>query len=108
MNRETKRLLQRQGQIDAEGNPQVGTKRQPPRPVQARQLTDRAEAEGFFDKVMDFLREVRGELRRVAWPTRQETLNSSLVVLIALVVLTTIIFGMDTAFSKFTLFLFKR
>jgi preprotein translocase SecE subunit len=44
----------------------------------------------------------------VAWPTRPETLNSSVVVFIALVVLTAAIFGMDTVFSKFVLFLFKQ
>ena len=104
MNRETKRLLQRQGQIDAEGNPATGTRRQPPRPaVQpgARPASDRT-------RPAEFIREVRNELRRVAWPTREETLNAALVVLIALIVLTSLIFGMDTAFSKFTLFLFKR
>ena len=103
MNRETKRLLQRQGQLDDEGNPAVG-KRQPPRPpVQggARALTDRT-------KPIEFLHEVRSELRRVAWPTRAETINSSIVVFIALVVLTSMIFGMDTLFSKFVLFLFKQ
>ena len=57
---------------------------------------------------MQFLREVRAELRRVAWPTRAETINSSLVVLIALIVLTTLIFIMDTTFSKAVLYLFKR
>jgi preprotein translocase subunit SecE len=104
MNRETKRLLQRQGQIDAEGNPAVGTRREPPKTVAqagARVRSDRT-------KPAEFLREVRNELRRVAWPTRQETINASMVVLIALIVMTTIIFGMDTSFSKFTLYLFKR
>jgi preprotein translocase subunit SecE len=103
VNRETKRLLQRQGQLDDEGNPAVG-KRQPPRPVVqggARALTDRT-------KPIEFLHEVRSELRRVAWPTRAETINSSIVVFIALVVLTSVIFGMDTLFSKFVLFLFKQ
>jgi preprotein translocase subunit SecE len=104
MNRETKRLLQRQGQIDAEGNPAVATRREPPRPVAAGAPRGAATR----TRPAEFLREVRAELRRVAWPTRAETLNAALVVLIALVVLTTIIFGMDTAFSKFTLFLFKR
>ncbi len=110
MNRETKRLLQRQGQLDEEGNPAVG-RRQPPRPpVQpgTRAITDRAQVESVPQRVAEFLREVRAELRRVAWPTKSETINSSLVVLIALVVLTTLIFGMDWAFSKFVLFLFKQ
>ena len=104
MNRETKRLLQRQGQLDDEGNPAAGARRQPPRPP----VQGGAQARGEQARPIEFLREVRGELRRVAWPTRAETLNSSLVVLIALVVLTSAIFGMDTAFSKFVLFLFKQ
>jgi preprotein translocase subunit SecE len=105
MNRETKRLLQRQGQIDAEGNPAVGNRRQPPRPTVPQ---GGPAAIGASARPVEFLREVRNELRRVAWPTRAETLNSSIVVLIALIVLTSVIFGMDTAFSKFTLFLFKQ
>jgi preprotein translocase subunit SecE len=104
VNRETKRLLQRQGQIDEEGRPATGTRRQPPRPV--TQGGPRAFAERT--RPAEFLREVRGELRRVAWPTRPETMNSALVVLVAVVVLTAAIFGMDTAFSKFVLYLFKQ
>ncbi len=110
MNRETKRLLQRQGQLDDEGNPAVGQRRQPPKtlPQDRRAITDRAHAENFFDRTVGFLRDVRAELRRVAWPSRAETLNSSVVVLVAVVVLTAAIFGMDTAFSKFVLYLFKQ
>jgi len=109
VNRETKRLLQRQGQMDEEGNPAVGNRRAP-RPIQPdrRGLTDRTQAENFFQRSVDFLREVRAELRRVAWPNRAETLNSSTVVLVAVVVLTAAIFGLDTGFSKFVLYLFKQ
>jgi preprotein translocase subunit SecE len=104
VNRETKRLLQRQGQIDDEGNPSVRTRQPPPRP--ATQGGPRAYAERT--RPAEFLREVRGELRRVAWPTRPETLNSAIVVLVAVVVLTAFIFGLDTGFSKFVLYLFKQ
>ena len=104
MNRETKRLLQRQGQLDEEGNPSVGTRRQPPRPM----VQPTTNPESMVARTGGFLRDVRSELRRVAWPTRAETLNSSVVVLIALVAMTALIFGFDTAFSKFVLFLFKQ
>ena len=56
----------------------------------------------------EFFHDVLVEFRRVAWPSRPETLNSSVVVLIAVVVLTAIIFGLDTSFSKFVLYLFKQ
>ena len=104
MNRETKRLLQRQGQLDEEGNPAAATPRKPP----TRPPLQGAQARGDRAKPVEFVRDVRGELRRVAWPTKAETINSSIVVFVALVALTAAIFGMDTAFSKFVLFLFKQ
>jgi preprotein translocase subunit SecE len=53
-----------------------------------------------------FLKEVRLELKKVAWPTRAEVVNSTIIVLVAVIVLTTLIFGMDYAFAKGVLFLF--
>ena len=41
----------------------------------------------------EFVNEVRAELRKVAWPTRSETINYSIIVLVALVVMTTLIFA---------------
>ena len=53
-----------------------------------------------------FFSEVRGELRKVAWPTRNEVINSTIIVLIAVVVMTTLIFAFDYGSAKFVLFLF--
>ena len=53
-----------------------------------------------------FFSEVRGELRKVAWPTAQEVINSTIVVLIAVVVMTTLIFGFDYVSAKAVLFLY--
>jgi len=56
---------------------------------------------------MQFLREVRSELRKVNWPTRSEVLNYSLVVLITVIVLTVFIGLLDWLFSVSILELFK-
>ena len=53
-----------------------------------------------------YLNEVRGEMRKVAWPTRSEIINSSIIVLVAVTIMTALIFGFDYASSKFVLFLF--
>ena len=53
-----------------------------------------------------FLSEVRGELRRVAWPTRSEVINSTIIVLIAVVFMTSLIFGADYLWAKAVLFLY--
>ena len=45
-------------------------------------------------------------MRKVAWPTKQEIVNSTIAVLIAVVFMTSLIFGLDYASSKFVLFLF--
>jgi preprotein translocase subunit SecE len=43
-----------------------------------------------------FLREVRSELRKVAWPNRKELGSYTVVVLVTSLVLTLLIWGFDT------------
>ena len=100
MNRETKRMMARQGAAGPDGAPvapdrrqQVGASRKPVK----REKTSPA----------TFVREVRGELRRVAWPTRAEVVNYSTIVLFTLVILVALIFVLDFAFAKSILFLFE-
>ena len=50
-------------------------------------------------KVVEFGREVRSELRQVAWPTRSEVANSAAVVILVLVLLVALIFALNYAFS---------
>ena len=57
---------------------------------------------------IQFLREVRGELRKVAWPTRPEVINYSIIVLITVVVLTTYIATLDFVFGEAVFKLFER
>ena len=47
-----------------------------------------------------FFREVRQELKKVAWPTREETVTFSVVVLVTTVVVTVLVFGMDLLFKQ--------
>ncbi|HKN48926.1 MAG TPA: preprotein translocase subunit SecE [Actinomycetota bacterium] len=53
------------------------------------------------------MKDVRGELRKVAWPSRAEVVNYSTVVLFTLIVLTALIFVLDLGFQKWVTFLFK-
>ncbi|HEX9970064.1 MAG TPA: preprotein translocase subunit SecE [Acidimicrobiales bacterium] len=100
MNRETKRRLQRQGQLGPEGEAAAPVKRQPtPRPAPKQG--------GRRTGAVQVLREVRGELRKVAWPTRSEVVNYAVIVLFALILLIGLIFLLDLAFAKSVLFLFE-
>ncbi|MGH9045947.1 MAG: preprotein translocase subunit SecE [Acidimicrobiales bacterium] len=55
-----------------------------------------------------FLREIRDELRQVAWPTRGEMVNYSLVVFFTLVVMVLLIFFMNFVFGKGIYFMFQK
>jgi preprotein translocase subunit SecE len=101
MNRETKRMLQRQGQLGPDGE-----QRAPSPEDRRRSATQRQQRERTSPG--QFAREVRGELRKVAWPSREETIRLSGVVLFALVVLTAFVFGLDYVFAKAVFFLFSQ
>jgi preprotein translocase subunit SecE len=100
MNREQKRLLQRQGQLGADGAPA------PRKRDQTRTLTP-PPAQRKRARPREFLHEVNVELRKVVWPTKAETINYSAVVLVTLIVVGAIIFGLDYVFSGMARFLFK-
>jgi preprotein translocase subunit SecE len=91
-NRQTKRMMAKQGS----DKPRAPERRTPPPQHQARERTS----------PVTFFSEVRGELRKVAWPTRQEVINSTIVVLIAVIVMGALIFGFDYASAKAVLFLY--
>jgi preprotein translocase subunit SecE len=54
-----------------------------------------------------FLHEVNVEMRKVAWPTRSETINYSTVVFITVSILMALIFVLDLVFGKLAVYLFK-
>ena len=100
MNREMKRMMQRQGQVGEDGTPATATRRQPQRPPTKPAARERRSAFQFF-------RDVRAELRKVVWPSRAEVIKLSIVVLVTLILLIGLIFILDLAFAKAVLYLFK-
>ena len=100
--------MQRQGQLGPDGTPMTSAGAVQDRQRRVRSAGVRQASSGNFGtRTVDFLRETRGELRKVAWPTRQEVRNYSAVVLITLVFLVGLIFLFDLAFAKASLYLFK-
>jgi preprotein translocase subunit SecE len=45
--------------------------------------------------VVEFFRDSRSELRKVVWPTREETMQTTLVVAAMVVILALLLWGMD-------------
>ena len=44
---------------------------------------------------IDFFRDSRQEMRKVVWPTREETMQTTLVVAVMVVILALLLWGMD-------------
>jgi preprotein translocase subunit SecE len=97
VNRETKRMLQKQGSVNADGTP-VRAARQAPAPKTAEERVSPGQ----------YVTEVRGELKKVAWPTRDQVKNYTAVVVATLVVMTLLTLAYDTFFAKFVLTLFGQ
>jgi preprotein translocase subunit SecE len=94
VNRQTKRQMKRQGGE----TPAPAERRRPAPPPPHRDRTSPKE----------FIRDVRGELKKVAWPSKAEVVTSTIVVLMAVIFMSLLIFGLDLAFSKGVLSLFEK
>ena len=86
LNREQKRTLKRQGALNEKGQPTRAAAA--PRPRREPRTTP-----------AQYLREVRDEMRKVAWPKRDEVVRYSIVVVITVVVYAAMVGGFDALFT---------
>jgi len=89
MNRQAKRMMQRQKATTQDRVEAARQRRQVAAPERRKRVPWR-----------QFLKEVRLELRKVIWPTKKELIGYTIVVLVAVVFLTSLVFGLDLGFSK--------
>ena len=107
MNRETKRMMQRQGQMEADGSP--AARKAPPGAQNRAARTSRPGPSGRKRTTpVQFTREVRDEMRLVQWPSRSELINYTSVVLTTLIIMISLIFVLNLAFGKLITLLFNR
>ncbi len=113
MNRETKRMMQRQGQMEADGSP--ATRRAPAGTQTGRQAArngartpQRGPSGRKRTTPVQFTREVRDEMRQVAWPSRAELINYTSVVLTTLLLMIGLIFVLNLGIGKLITLLFSK
>ena len=105
MNREMRRMSSKMG-MDPESqraNAKKGTatkKRPPKNPNEARV--------GFFIKIINFFKEAWRELKKVSWPSKKEVINSTIIVLVCIVLVTILILGVDWAAEKLADLVYKK
>jgi preprotein translocase subunit SecE len=58
-----------------------------------------SQKERWYRRFISFMREVRAELRKVTWPSRNEVYNTTIVVIFATIFFGFYLFFMDVIFS---------
>ncbi len=94
MNRQMKRQQERAERQQKRS----GTDRQAAPAVATRRAAEREKRKRTGAR--QFLKEVRQELRKVDWPSREELVSYTIVVLVTVTVLTALVFGLDYVFTK--------
>ena len=67
-------------------------------PVASR--TETVGERNFLDKGLQFLREVKVELKKVAWPSRKQTIGSTVVVIMLVMIISLFLGVVDVGLSK--------
>ena len=67
----------------------------------AKKAKSQAPKVSIFQKSKQFLREVKVELKKVTWPSRKETLASTAVVLILVIIVAAFLGVVDIGLTKF-------
>jgi preprotein translocase subunit SecE len=62
---------------------------------------------GFMDRTREFIKEVRVESSRVSWPTRQELRDSTLVVIVMVMLVSVFLFVVDRVLAMGVGLLFR-
>ena len=104
MNREMRRLQEREERRKKKEKEEGGGKAQR-KAAQMQTKQPATERKSFFRRVVDYLHEVRVELKKVTWPTRDQMVAFTTVTLITSTVLTGVIFGFDFAAKQFVIWL---
>ncbi|MFM8001072.1 MAG: preprotein translocase subunit SecE [Actinomycetota bacterium] len=96
LNRQQKRAMQKMGEVNEQGAP-------------VRQARPSVAAQVAKERVgpVRYLREVRDEMRKVAWPKWPEIRRYSRIVRVTVVIITAFVGGLDAVFGILSGWLYK-
>ena len=94
LNREQKRMLKKQGALTEQGTPTRAPRTAPQKKEERTSIAQ-------------YFREVRAEMRKVAWPTWAEVRRYSVIVLVAVMFMMALVGGLDVLFGFFSDWLYR-
>ncbi len=64
-------------------------------------MAEQKKKKGFFTRIKDWFRGMKSELKKVVWPTKKQTVNNSLVVLVTVAASSVLVWALDLLASGF-------
>ena len=110
MNREMRRLMEREERLQKrdQGKGAPGKAARSPRQAAVASGGPIVERKPIWVRLGNFLHEVRQELKKVSWPSREQMIAFTAITLIVTTVLTLIVFALDVAMKEAVISLLQR
>ena len=62
-------------------------------------MSEQTKKPGFFSRISRSLRDMKGEMKKVVWPSKKQVINNTLIVLAFVAVSGIFIWGLDSILS---------
>ncbi len=98
MNREMRRLQEREDRRQKKQDSKGSKAQRKAAAMQSR--PPNVERKPFVRKLNDYLHEVRLEMRKVTWPTREQMIAFTTVTVLTSIILTAVVFGLDIVMKE--------
>ncbi len=63
---------------------------------------------GFFKRMIRFFKDLKGEFKKIVWPSKKQVVNNTLVVLAVVIVLGVFVAALDTVLSLIVHFVLQQ
>jgi preprotein translocase subunit SecE len=103
MNREMRRMMEREERRQKKQEERQGGRSQSAGQRAANLQRRTGERKPFFKRIVQFFHEVRVEMKKVSWPTRDQMVAFTVVTLVTSAVLTGFVFALDFGLKEIVL-----
>ena len=62
--------------------------------------TNLTKKQGFGERVKKFFKETKAELKKVTWPTKEQLIHNTGIIITFIIIITAILSVLDVAFAK--------
>lgn len=104
MNRETRRLMEREERRQKKQQASAGRQASVPGVPGTTAGRPVGEKKPIRERITGFFHDVRVEMRKVSWPTREQLIAFTTVAVVTSAALTLIVFGLDVALKELVFF----